>query len=93
MRAEGKAEVKWKDLRGVLNCERELLCRMWGGRLFQTRGAWTENDRRPQPLSFHFAQKRVCFFVFVFIFFIGFSLSGSRSMSNAKTGRKLEQIR
>ena len=34
-----KAEVKRKVLREVLNCEREHLCRMWGGRLFQTRGA------------------------------------------------------
>ena len=38
---------------------------MWGGRLFQTRGAWTQYDRWPKPLSFHFAQKRgVCFCCF-----------------------------
>ena len=34
-----KAEVKRRLLREFFNCERELLCRMWGGRLFQTRGA------------------------------------------------------
>ena len=35
-----KAEVKSKVLREVSNCERELLCRMWEGRLlFLTRGA------------------------------------------------------
>ena len=37
--SSGTAEVMRKVLREVLNCERELLCRMWGGRLFQTRGA------------------------------------------------------
>ena len=34
-----KAEVKRKVLGKVLNCEGELLCRMWEGRLFQTSGA------------------------------------------------------
>ena len=54
-----EAKVKRKVLREVLNCEREQLCRMWGGRLFQTRGTWTEKDRWPKPFSFHFAQERV----------------------------------
>ena len=54
-----KAEVKKKVLREVLNCEREQLCRMWVGRLFQTGGAWTENDRWLKHLRFHFAQEWV----------------------------------
>ena len=53
-----KAEVKRKVLKEVLSCERELLCRMWGGRLFPTRGAWTENDLWPKPMSFHLAQEK-----------------------------------
>ena len=44
-----KAEVKRKVLREGLNCGRELLCWMWGEKLFQTRGAWTENYRWPSP--------------------------------------------
>ena len=43
-----KAQVKKKVLREVLNCERELLCWMWGGRLLW--GAWTENDQWPKLL-------------------------------------------
>ena len=44
-----KAEVKREISREVLNCEREQLCQMWGGRLFQTRGAWTENASEQSP--------------------------------------------
>ena len=35
--SEEKAVVKRKVLREVLNCEREPLCRVWGGRVFKTR--------------------------------------------------------
>ena len=56
---------KWggRFLREVLNCERELLCGMWGERLFQTRGAWTENanDLWPKPSSSHLALERGSF--------------------------------
>ena len=47
-----KAEVKRKVLSEVLNCETELMCRMWEGKLFQASGARTENDLWPKPLSF-----------------------------------------
>ena len=30
-----------------------------GSKVFQTRGAWRENNRWPKPLSFHLAQERV----------------------------------
>ena len=58
-----KVHVKRKVLREVLNCGRELLCRIWGGpgSLFQTNGAWTENDLWPKPLSFHLIEERVFF--------------------------------
>ena len=51
---------------------------MWGGRLFQTRGAWTENDRWSKPLSFHFALERV--------FFIGTGTESTRWSVHRETG-------
>ena len=47
-----KAEVKIKVLREVLNC-----VGMWGGRLFQTRGVWTEN----KALEFPSCTGKSCF--------------------------------
>ena len=43
--------IKRKLLRKVVNCQNELWYRMWAGRLFHTRGAWTE---RPVSKALNF---------------------------------------
>ena len=76
--SSGKTEVKRKVLREVLNCEREQLCRMWGGKTIPDKERLSKERPVTKALEFPFCTGKS--------FLIGTGMESMRWSVHRETG-------